>query len=85
MRWSEGRRSDNVVDARGRGLPIVGGGIGMAVLALVVYLMGGERSGLDVGHFPRLGRKIIFGQSGIYAAEDKDLKTMEFGDWYAKD
>ena len=51
----------------------------------LVYLMGGERSGLDVGHFPRLGRKIIFGQSGIYAAEDKDLKTMEFGDWYAKD
>ncbi|PYQ40297.1 MAG: flagellar biosynthesis protein FlgM [Acidobacteria bacterium] len=42
MRWSEGRRSDNVIDARGRGLPIVGGGIGMAVLALVVYLMGGD-------------------------------------------
>jgi len=42
VRWEEGRRSDNVVDARGRGLPIVGGGIGMAVLALVVYLMGGD-------------------------------------------
>ena len=42
MRWSEGRRSDNVIDARGRGMPIVGGGIGMAVLALVVYLMGGD-------------------------------------------
>jgi uncharacterized protein len=37
-----GRRSDNVVDARGRGLPIAGGGIGIAVLALVVYLMGGD-------------------------------------------
>jgi hypothetical protein len=44
VRWSEGRRSDNVIDARGRGLPIVGGGIGMAVLALVVYLMGGDPS-----------------------------------------
>jgi predicted metalloprotease len=42
VRWSEGRRSGNVVDARGRGLPIAGGGIGMAVLALVVYLMGGD-------------------------------------------
>jgi len=42
VRWSEGRRSDNVIDARGRGMPIVGGGIGMAVLALVVYLMGGD-------------------------------------------
>jgi uncharacterized protein len=39
-----GRRSDNVVDARGRSLPIVGGGIGMAVLALVVYLLGGDPS-----------------------------------------
>jgi uncharacterized protein len=42
VRWSEGRRSGNVIDARGRGLPIAGGGIGIAVLALVVYLMGGD-------------------------------------------
>jgi uncharacterized protein len=44
MRWSEGRRSDNVIDARGRGmgLPVVGGGLGMAVLALVVYMLGGD-------------------------------------------
>src|SRR5438093_13265599 len=41
-----GRRSDNVIDARGRGigLPVVGGGLGMAVLALVVYLLGGDPS-----------------------------------------
>ncbi len=47
MRWSTGRRSDNVVDARGgggMGMPIAGGGIGMAVLALVVYLLGGDPS-----------------------------------------
>jgi predicted metalloprotease len=44
MRWSGGRRSTNVIDARGRGMgvPVVGGGIGMAVLALVVYLLGGD-------------------------------------------
>jgi hypothetical protein len=42
VRWSEGRRSSNVIDARGRGLPVAGGGIGIAVLALVVYLMGGD-------------------------------------------
>jgi predicted metalloprotease len=42
VQWIGGRRSDNVVDARGRGLPIAGGGIGIAVLALVVYLMGGD-------------------------------------------
>jgi uncharacterized protein len=46
MRWSGGRRSGNVIDARGRGmgLPVAGGGIGMAVLALVVYLLGGDPS-----------------------------------------
>ena len=48
MRWSTGRRSGNVIDARGggggMGLPVAGGGIGMAVLALVVYLLGGDPS-----------------------------------------
>jgi len=46
MRWSGGRRSGNVVDARGRGMgmPVVGGGLGMAVLALVVYMLGGDPS-----------------------------------------
>jgi predicted metalloprotease len=43
MRWSGGRRSDNVVDARGRGVGVAaGGGLGVAVLALVVYLLGGD-------------------------------------------
>jgi uncharacterized cupin superfamily protein len=51
----------------------------------LVYLMGGERSGLDVGHFPKLGRKIIFGPSGIFAADEKDLTPMTFGDYMAKD
>src|SRR5262245_16212216 len=51
----------------------------------LVYLMGGERSGLDVGHFPRLGRKIVFGATGIYAAEDKDIKVMQFADWHAEE
>jgi len=43
-----GRRSDNVIDERGRGfgLPVVGGGLGMAVLALVVYLLGGDPSAI---------------------------------------
>jgi uncharacterized cupin superfamily protein len=51
----------------------------------LVYLMGGERSGLDVGHFPRAGRKIIFGPSGIYAADDADIQQMSLGQWLAKD
>jgi len=42
MQWESGRRSDNVIDRRGMRGPIVGGGIGMAVLALVVYMLGGD-------------------------------------------
>jgi len=42
MRWSTGRRSGNVVDARGRGMAIGGGSIGVLLLAAVVYLMGGD-------------------------------------------
>ena len=45
MRWDNAEESDNVVDARrgGGGVRIAaGGGIGMAVLALVVYLLGGD-------------------------------------------
>jgi predicted metalloprotease len=42
MRWSTGRRSDNVVDVRGRGARVAGGGLGMLVLALVVYFLGGD-------------------------------------------
>jgi predicted metalloprotease len=35
-------RSANVEDRRGMGMPIIGGGIGTMVLALVVYLLGGD-------------------------------------------
>ena len=43
MRWEGGRRSGNVIDARGRGTKMAaGGGLGVAVLALVVYLLGGD-------------------------------------------
>jgi uncharacterized protein len=44
MRWQFGRRSDNVEDRRGMraSAPVVGGGIGMFVLAVVVTLLGGN-------------------------------------------
>jgi len=46
MRWEFGRRSSNVEDRRGGGLsaPVVGGGIGTIVLALIVTLLGGDPS-----------------------------------------
>ncbi|HET9982833.1 MAG TPA: neutral zinc metallopeptidase [Longimicrobiales bacterium] len=40
MRWSGGRRSSNVEDRRGMGTTLVGGGIGVVVLALVAMLFG---------------------------------------------
>jgi hypothetical protein len=43
--------------------------------------MGGERSNLDIGHFPKLGRHIIFGPSGINAVDDASLRAMKNEDW----
>jgi uncharacterized protein len=46
MRWQFGRRSQNVEDRRGMrsSTPVVGGGIGLVVLALIVTLLGGDPS-----------------------------------------
>ncbi|HEY9640340.1 MAG TPA: neutral zinc metallopeptidase [Coleofasciculaceae cyanobacterium] len=46
MRWQFGRRSTNVEDRRGSraSVPVVGGGIGLFVVALVVALLGGDPS-----------------------------------------
>lgn len=48
MQWRNERQSDNVEDLRGggRGLAVGGGGIGILVLALVIYLCGGDPSRL---------------------------------------
>lgn len=44
MRWQMGRRSRNVEDRRGQrvGAPVVGGGIGLFILAIIVALLGGD-------------------------------------------
>jgi hypothetical protein len=46
MRWEFGRRSTNVEDRRGNraSAPVVGGGIGAIVLAVIVALLGGDPS-----------------------------------------
>ena len=48
MRWSDLRQSSNVEDRRGlgSGLAIGGGGIGVVLLALAIYLCGGDPSQL---------------------------------------
>jgi len=44
MRWAEGRRSDNVEDARGipAGGLVVGGGLASVLIAIVVMFLGGD-------------------------------------------
>jgi predicted metalloprotease len=51
MRLGDQRLSDNVEDRRGMGRPMMigGGGLGVLVLALVVYLCGGDPSALLQG------------------------------------
>ncbi|MBC8144174.1 MAG: neutral zinc metallopeptidase, partial [bacterium] len=44
MRWIGGRQSGNVEDRRGGGGMAIGGGIGSVVIALIVYLLGGDPS-----------------------------------------
>ncbi len=47
MRWQGERRSGNVEDRRGRGVPargMVGGGLGLLAVVVVVMLMGGDPS-----------------------------------------
>ena len=50
MRWQLGRRSGNIEDRRGMRGPgvAIGGGGGLFALALVVFLMGGDPTGLIV-------------------------------------
>jgi uncharacterized cupin superfamily protein len=47
----------------------------------LVYLMGGESSGYDIGSFPRHGRKIIFSQGKILSVAEADLKPLSFADF----
>jgi uncharacterized cupin superfamily protein len=47
----------------------------------LVYLMGGERSRVDVGIFPQAGKRIIFSGSGIWQVDEKHLKPMSPDQW----
>ena len=49
----------------------------------LLYLMGGEHSGLDVGTFPRVGKKIVFsdGALGILAIDESRVQRLELSDF----
>jgi uncharacterized protein len=54
MRWNDLRQSTNIVDRRGLGggLALGGGGIATVVLAIAIYLCGGDPSALFQGGLP---------------------------------
>ena len=47
----------------------------------LVYLMGGEHSSFDIGHFPRVGKRVIFDGERIQMLDEKDLQPMSFEQW----
>jgi uncharacterized cupin superfamily protein len=44
----------------------------------LVYLMGGESSGYDIGYFPKLGRWLVFTPSGTWSVLASDCQQMTF-------
>jgi uncharacterized cupin superfamily protein len=47
----------------------------------VVYLMGGERSRVEVASFPRAGKRIVFSGSGIWQVEEGELRPLTPEQW----
>ncbi|MEM9061254.1 MAG: cupin domain-containing protein [Pseudomonadota bacterium] len=50
----------------------------------LIYLMGGESSGFDIAHFPKLRRKLIFSETGIRALSDEEGQQLSFDDWLSE-
>jgi uncharacterized cupin superfamily protein len=51
----------------------------------LIYLMGGESSGYDIGHFPRLGRHLIFSGDRIQRIDDEAIRQMSFDDFLVEE
>jgi uncharacterized protein len=67
MRWRQSRKSSNVQDRRGMGMPLVaGGGIGTLVIALLVIFLGGDPSEVMQTSRP----------AGPPSAEEEELALM---------
>jgi uncharacterized cupin superfamily protein len=47
----------------------------------LVYLMGGESSGCDIGYFPHHGRRLVFASSGIWSVAETDCEQMALSQW----
>jgi uncharacterized cupin superfamily protein len=47
----------------------------------LVYLMGGEHGGFDIGNFPRVGKRVIFDGERIFQMDERALTPMSFAQW----
>lgn len=48
----------------------------------LVYLMGGERSGLDVGTFPGVGKRILYTGREILLIDEAALRKLELAEFF---
>lgn len=72
MLWQGRRQSDNVEDRRGMSMPLVGGGIGAVILAIVITLLGGDPS-VILNQAPSGSPP---GQVAPQSAEDRELREF---------
>ena len=80
MRWSDLRESSNVEDRRGLGggrIAIGGGGIGVIILALAIYLCGGDPRAL-LDNLQNQGQQVQQQQPGPQAPTGGEDQNMRF-------
>jgi len=73
MRWSDLRQSRNIEDRRGlggRGVAVGGGGIGILILAVAIYLCGGDPTQLFQGGIPQGEQPVSQTASNSAAPQD---------------
>ncbi|MDJ0893693.1 MAG: cupin domain-containing protein [Alphaproteobacteria bacterium] len=51
----------------------------------LVYLMGGERSAVEIGTFPRHNMRLLFEGGAVSVFDTTNAQQMTMEDWYAKD
>lgn len=90
MRWRDMRQSGNIEDRRGMGGMAVGGGIGSVIIALLVYLLGGDpsslpqpeqadpRQGTQSGQYANPAEDSLKGLVSAVLASTEDVWTQEF-------
>lgn len=75
MRWQRARRSDNVVDARGRGLRTAGGlGLGGVVIIIALSLLTGQDPLVMLDQFG--GTSQVTSEAGAPPADDREAEFV---------